>query len=303
MGEENGKARELSLRGLSPTPQERWDLLQRFLDLSQDDLQAMAATVETLMGHGTEFVQDTYAYLSTFPETAHVLGWENGIDKAHLEERRRFFTIWFARTIGLDLSADMAAYLFRAGKWHAGHGPRAIHTPEIFVTGSISLTQVAFARYLADALSDAQLIARALAGWNKVLTMHLDLMLAGYHVAQAVTVGQGQAQVQFYNKLRPLLGLKEFQVGVGSRSTVDDVLRRTFEYFPQARTQVFDDRLEAPLSNGKGEVPTWLEELERVYVLRPSWTILHNGVNLRWRHGFQVAVEAGDTISVFPPTR
>jgi hypothetical protein len=299
----NGKpAIRLELRGLSPTPEERWGLLKRFLDLNRADLDAMAATLETLMRRGSEFVAETYAYLAAFPETASVLGWETGVDEAHLEERRRFFTLWLARTLGLDLSGDMAAYLFRAGKWHAGHGPRAIHTPDIFVIGSISLTQTAFARYLADAGASADLVARALTGWNKLLTMHLDLMLAGYQAARALEAGEGRATIQVYNQLRPTLGLHAFQVGVGPQTTAADVLRRTLDYFPQIRQQVFEMHPEAALSED-GQVATWLEDLEQVYVLRPSWTILHNHVNLRWRNGLGVHVRPGDTLAIFPPTR
>jgi molybdopterin converting factor small subunit len=300
----NGKqAMSLELRGLAPAPVERWSLLRRFLDLNRTDLEAMAATVEILMRRGPEFVEGTYNYLAAFPETASVLGWESGVVEGHLEERRRFFAIWLARTLGLDLSDDMAAYLFRAGKWHAGHGPRSIHTPEIFVTGSISLTHAAFSRFLAEALGDAGLIAQALTGWNKLLTMHLDLMLAGYHAARALAAGRGQATVRVYNKLRPILGLEAFQVGVSPRTTAADLLRRALDYFPQMRHEVFETHLEAAVSADSEKVPTWLEDLQQVYVLRPSWTILHNGVNLRWRQGLKVRIEPQDTIAIFPPTR
>jgi molybdopterin converting factor small subunit len=297
------KGNLLEVRGLSPTPEERWDLLRRFLDLNPTDLEAMGATVEILMRRGPEFVAGTYEYLAAFPATASILGWEHGVDEAHLEERRRFFTIWLARTLGLDLSADMAAYLFRAGKWHAGHGPRAIHTPEIFVTGSVSLTQAAFARYLANALEDAQLIARALSGWNKVLTLHLDMMLAGYRAARVLEEGSARATLRVYNKLRPILGLNEMDVGVGPLTTAGDLLRRVVDYFPQLRDELFESHVEAPLSDQGGEVPTWLEDLEHVYVLRPSWTILHNNVNLRWREGLEAQVKPDDTLAIFPPTR
>jgi hypothetical protein len=67
-------------------------------------------------------VADTYAYLARVPETAAILGWEDHIDPVFLKERRRFFTIWLARTLGLDTSDEFACYLFRAGTFHAGHG-------------------------------------------------------------------------------------------------------------------------------------------------------------------------------------
>ncbi|MEJ5198810.1 MAG: protoglobin domain-containing protein, partial [Anaerolineae bacterium] len=122
-------AHAMLLTDLTPTPEEEWQRLRRFLDLNPQDLAAMAATVEILMRHGTEFVVGAYDYLLNFKETAEILGWEQGADPAHLAERRRFFTIWLARVIGMDLSDDLARYLFRAGKYHAGHGPRRIHVP------------------------------------------------------------------------------------------------------------------------------------------------------------------------------
>ena len=75
---------------------------------------------------------ETYDYLLRHHETAVVLGWERGADQQHLSERRRFFSVWLARVIGLDLSDDLARYLFRAGQYHAGHGPRQTHVPPVF---------------------------------------------------------------------------------------------------------------------------------------------------------------------------
>ncbi|MEZ4611776.1 MAG: hypothetical protein R2838_16305 [Caldilineaceae bacterium] len=49
-----------------------------------------------------------YDYLLHQPETAAILGWEKGADPAHLAERRRFFTIWLARLLGMDFSDDLA---------------------------------------------------------------------------------------------------------------------------------------------------------------------------------------------------
>lgn len=64
-----------------------------------------------------ELVAQTYDYLRHVPETAAILGWEESVDETHLEERRRFFTVWLARTLGLDTSDEFAHYLFRAGKF------------------------------------------------------------------------------------------------------------------------------------------------------------------------------------------
>ncbi len=104
------------LDGLQPDPVSEWQRLQKFLDFGEPDRRAMLATVEPLFKRGHELVVGNYDYLLKHPETAAILGWDQGADPQHLAERRRFFTIWLARTLGIDLSDEFARYLFRAGQ-------------------------------------------------------------------------------------------------------------------------------------------------------------------------------------------
>jgi len=190
------------LSGLEPSPEEAWSQLWGFLAFGEQDRRAMLDTAEALLKHAHQLVIDTYAYLQQHPETAAILGWERGADPEHLAERRRFFSLWLARTLGLDMSDEMARYLFRAGQLHAAHGPRAIHVPEVYVRGSLSLLHAAFARVLRQELSgDA---TAALAGWNKLLMMHEHLMVLGYRSAVALDEGEMAVAVAIYGGLRPL---------------------------------------------------------------------------------------------------
>ncbi len=142
-----GKAEQWQIGGLDPLPEEEWARLREFLALSDAEVNAMLSTVEALFRRGHELVVATYDYLLHNHETAAILGWENGADPVHLSERRRFFTVWLARLLGMDFSNDLAHYLFRAGKLHAAHGPRRAHVPPVYVTGSISLVNGAFSRF------------------------------------------------------------------------------------------------------------------------------------------------------------
>ena len=111
---------------LASDPFDEWQRMLRFVNLKDDERGEMARTVEALLLRANEMVVQTYDYLRSFPETAEILGWETGVDEEHLEERRRFFTIWLSRTLGLDTSEEFARYLFRAGQYHAGHLLHAI---------------------------------------------------------------------------------------------------------------------------------------------------------------------------------
>jgi len=283
------------------TPEEQWHHLRSFLDLNEADLDAMVQSVETLLRHSTEFVVGAYDHLLHFQETAEILGWEQGADPEHLAERRRFFSVWLARTLGLDLSDDFARYLFKAGKYHAGHGPRRIHVPEIYVAGAISLAQASFASFMAAEMTDAALVTRALAGWNKFLTMHLHLMTVGYRAARALDEGDYDVTVSLYGRLRHMTQTDRVTVRLPTGARSEHVLRKFFDYFPETRAEVFDvDWQDGYRLDDQGT--PWLT-VDRVYYPRHNWNIRLNGRNLEYAGGLAAQVHPGDEVSIFPPGR
>jgi len=189
--EQSEATESLEIHGLTPEPAAEWQRLLAFVGLGAADKRAMSRTVEVLMSRATEMVIGVYDYLQSVPATAAVLGWENGADPHHLEERRRFFTIWLSRVLGLDTSDEFAAHLFRAGKYHAAHGPRHIHVPPAYVTMSIGMMGAAFARIMGEAGLPGDVIGPAMAGWNKYLAVQLHLMDMGYRAA--IEFGGGES--------------------------------------------------------------------------------------------------------------
>ena len=150
---------DLGVPDVRPAPAEVWETMVRFSGPSDQELAAMRQTVDVLFQRGYELVVGTYEHLQRVPETAEILGWQHGEDQTHLAERRRFFTIWLARTISIDLGIDFANYLFRAGQIHGAHGPRQIHTPAMWVMGSMGLILGAFADFIQSAHTDVTVVA------------------------------------------------------------------------------------------------------------------------------------------------
>jgi molybdopterin converting factor small subunit len=288
----------LELNHLAADPIEEWQRMLRFSGLSDADRSAMYKTVEALLERGRELVVDTYDYLRSVPETAAILKWETSVDQDHLEERRRFFTIWLTRTLAVDTSEEFAAYLFRAGKLHAGQGPRQIHTPPAFVTTSIGLVLASFARYMAEAKLPGEVIATAMSGWCKYLTVQLHQMLYGYQIALEFANGNFPVQVSLYGRMRPIVGASEITIQARSGSNVADVLSKFFNYYPQARAEALDRVWH---SDEKSD-SLW-PELWRGYVPHHGWRVLLNGRDLNYEGGFQVPINENDRLSVFPPGR
>ncbi len=290
--------RTLELHGLAPAPEERWQKLRAFAGPSPVEWEAMRATVEPLFRRGHELVAGTYDYLLHTRETAAILGWETGADPEHLSERRRFFTIWLARVIGMDLSDSFACYLYHAGDIHAGHGPRRIHVPEQYVTGSIGLVQSAFASYLAEAGTPAATLAPALAGWNKYLLMQLDLMLAGYAAGRALDGGDMAVPVTLYGRLRPLAGCTELTAHVRAGEPLGVLLSKVFAVLPALRAEALELRWHDATPPGA----VWME-VEPVYRVKRGWRILHNGRDAAFTAGLPAVLTSGDTVAIFPPGR
>lgn len=296
-----GKPQQWEIGGLDPLPEEEWQRMRAFLNLSDAEIGAMLTTVEALFKRGHGLVVGTYDYLLANPETAGILGWEGGADPAHLSERRRFFTVWLARLLGMDMSTDLAHYLFRAGKFHAAHGPRRTHVPPVYVTGSMSLVNATFARFLMEELPTNSQNALALAGWNKVLTMHLHMMQLGYQAALALDTGDTPVQFALFGRMRAATGAQELNVRVAEGASVEAALRKFFNYYPTARSEVFDVAW-APGERDDARGTPWFTA-QRLYAVKPMWRVLLNGKDLSYIGGPAAQLHAGDEVHVFPPGR
>jgi molybdopterin converting factor small subunit len=288
----------LELHNLAPEPAEEWHRLLSFVGLNDQDKRAMSATVEVLMRRASELVVDTYNYLLSVPETAVILGWENGADEAHLEERRRFFSVWLARVLGMDTSDEFAYYLFRAGKFHAGHGPRHIHTPTAYVTTSIGLVGATFARYMQEANLPGDVVAPALAGWNKYLSVQLQIMHLGYQIAQEYEKGDFSIPISLFARMRNIVGKHEVPAYVDNNSTVADVLCKFFNYYPQTRSFA----LKRIWDSHEKRDSDWVE-VTPAFIPRGGWRVLLNGRDLTYNGGFTAIIHENDEIKIFPPGR
>ena len=288
----------LELRGLSRAPEDTWDTQRRFVNLNDDDIAAMVATSEIMLRNAADFVVAAYDHLRHFPETASILGWEQEVDESHLEERRRFFAVWIARTIGIDLSHDFARYLYHAGRLHAGHGPRQIDVDDMFVTGTMSLILDAFGSWYREAGLDTTTATRALTGWNKYLLMQLQVMLDGARAARAIDEGNIAVTVNLYGRMRAIIGRQSMTIRMDQGDTVGDVLVKFFNYYPEARSEALDWEWV-----GKTEDATWLTDFERVYTPKKYWTVMLNGKDVRFQQGFNTPIQDGDVVGLFPPGR
>lgn len=289
---------QLTLYDLTPDPRDEWARLLRFVGWSERDRQAAARSVEALFRRGHDLVVTTYDHLASMPETAAILAGPDGPDPEHLEERRRFLTLWLARTLGLDTSGELALYLFRAGLMHHGLGPRAAHVPPAYIIGSMGLIQAGFARILGEAGLPSDVLAASLAAWSRYLSIHLDLLLLGYHAAADLKAGRLAVRCSAYGRMRGLLHGREIAIAIDPGARLADVLRKLFNAYPEARAEVLDRRWDEH-DPGQHNWPI----VTPAYLPRPGWRILVNGRDARYERGVQQPIADGDEVALFPPGR
>jgi molybdopterin converting factor small subunit len=169
------------------------------------------------------------------------------------------------------------------------------------VTGAISLVNAAFARILSEELSDATAIPAALAGWNKVLSMHQHMMLQGYQTAIALDEGDFPVVVSLFARLRTILGRNEFTLHLPYGARANIALQKIFNYFPVLRKEVFEPQWEEGERVDEKGTP-WLT-VEKTYRVRRGWRLLRNGRNILYEGDVQAEILPGDVLQIFPPGR
>ncbi|MCZ7670140.1 MAG: hypothetical protein M5U34_24685 [Chloroflexi bacterium] len=195
----------------------------------------------------------------------------------------------------MDTSDEFAYYLFRAGKFHAGHGPRQIHTPTAYITTSIGLVGATFARFMLKPILPAMwLPPRRPVGKNTCLCS--QMMYLGCELARDYDDGDVAVPISLFGRMRSMVGQAQVTVHVNDGESVEAVLRKFFNYHPHARTFA----LERVWHSHEKRDSNWVE-LNPSYVPRPrGWRILLNGRNVTYGGGLDMPVHQEDTLSIFP---
>jgi len=266
---------------LPPLPEEVFQDLLAFGGLSEEAKRAMRLDAERLLEGASRFVAEVYERLSRHPGTARALGWEGRVPEEELYLRRAFFAAWFARTLGVDTSAEFAREVYRAGLWHGGLGPKGAYIPPEYV--GLSFAQVG--RYVAERVGDVR-------PWLVYLSAQEEVMRKGFDAALALREGEVSVRFQALGLAYPALP-KPLCLRAAN---VEEALCKVYAAFPALR----DVSLE-PLF-AEEAVGLWLEP-KTLWRLRPRFAVLLNGRDVRYLQGLATPLAEGDTLTLLPPGR
>ena len=156
--------------------------LMAFVDLGDADVAAIRRSAPAVLKHEGELTAALYEHFLRFPESARFFLGEDGMpDLARLERRKHSLGRWLSETAEVATTQDFSYYLLAIGLSHShrAHGPGGV-VPARLMVGAMSLAQTVLAGVFAAEMPDAQQALDASVAWNKLLLVHLNVLLLGY---------------------------------------------------------------------------------------------------------------------------
>ena len=155
--------------------------LLAFVGLTDDDVALIRRTAPVVLRHERAITDALYDHFLKFPSTARFfLGEDGGPDAQRLERRKHSLARWLRETAAVAMTHDFVYYLLAVSLSHSHrqHGPGGKVPPQ-FMVGAMSLAQTTFAGLFRDAMSASDALDATVA-WNKLLLVHLNVLLLGY---------------------------------------------------------------------------------------------------------------------------
>jgi len=156
--------------------------LMAFTGLNDDDVKIIRQTAPMILKHEGAITSALYEHFLQFPSTAQFfLTPEGNPDEQRLERRKHSLARWLRETAAVAMTHDFVYHLLAVSLSHShrSHGPGGKIPPQ-FMIGAMSLAQTTFASLLRDEMGDVAQAFDAAMAWNKLLLLHLNVLLLGY---------------------------------------------------------------------------------------------------------------------------
>jgi hypothetical protein len=156
--------------------------LMEFVDLGEGDVALIRHTAPLVLKHEQALTAALYEHFLKFPATARFFLKDDGTpDAQRLERRKHSLGRWLRETAEVAMAHDFVYYLLNVSLSHSHrqHGPGGKVPPQ-FMVGAMSLAQTALARIFQQELDDMLQAFEAALAWNKLLLVHLNVLLLGY---------------------------------------------------------------------------------------------------------------------------
>ena len=155
--------------------------MMEFVGLGEADVAAIRGSAPVVLRHADRLTAALYEHFLAFARSARFFLREDGsVDNERIERRKHSLTRWLRETAAVATTQEFSYYLLAVAISHSNraHGPGGTIPPNLMI-GAMSLAQSALAGVFAEDLSADEAATASLA-WNKLLMVHLSVLLLGY---------------------------------------------------------------------------------------------------------------------------
>jgi len=155
--------------------------MMEFVGLGEEDVTAIRRSAPLVLEHADRLTALLYDHFLSFPRSAKFFLRPDGeVDTARLERRKHSLARWLRESAEVAMGQEFSYYLLAMGLSHShrAHGPGGVIPPHLMI-GAMSLAQSALGGVFADGL-EPRAAAAASCAWNKLLLVHLSVLLLGY---------------------------------------------------------------------------------------------------------------------------
>ncbi len=149
--------------------------LAAFVGLDEADATAIRESAPAVLRHEVALTTALYEHFLKFPATARFFLAPDGTpDRARIERRKHSLARWLKETAEVALTHDFVYYLLSVGIAHShrDYGPGGKIPPQFMVA--------ALADIFRRELPDPERALAAATAWNKLLLLHLNVLLVSY---------------------------------------------------------------------------------------------------------------------------
>lgn len=155
--------------------------MMEFVGLGEPDVTAIQRSAPFVLRHADHLTSALYEHFLRFPRSARFFLREDGsVDTERIERRKHSLTRWLRETAAVAATTEFSYYLLGVAVSHSNRPDRpGGNIPPHLMVGAMSLAQTALAGVFDGELSREESAAASVA-WNKLLLVHLSVLLLGY---------------------------------------------------------------------------------------------------------------------------
>jgi hypothetical protein len=153
-----------------------------FVGFDEADAEAVRRSAPLVLRHEAAITAALYDHFLARPDAARFFLQPDGSpDGERLERRKHSLGRWLRETAEAALEPGFFYGLLGMGFAHShrSYGPGGAVPPEL-VVGAMSLAQTALARVFQEEIEDRAAALETSTAWNKLLLVHLSVLLLGY---------------------------------------------------------------------------------------------------------------------------